>query len=356
MDAQAIEPRSVRQSPIAGSWYPGAPDALKQTVDDYLAAAEFCVTDDELVSLISPCSGYLYSGQTAAYAYRQLEKRKYDTVVLVGPCQYDNFGPCAISAQECYWTPLGAVELDQEFIGALSKYIRVTRVERDHESSLEIQLPFLQRMLGDFKLVPIMLSLSFYFGGEITLGPCEQLASVLAELARAKSVLFVASSCLSALTDYKAVKQFDARTEELVSSFNVPKLVRYMWETSECRAGGDASIVTALLAAKSLGADHPRVLYRTNSGDVDGSRERAEYVVGYMAAGIYRSKKAKIPPPKKLLSLEVYEEQVQREQMEKWKRASRESYAAGLVQKLEKDRREMEKRLKQHMREIGKYK
>ncbi|MBM3129046.1 MAG: AmmeMemoRadiSam system protein B [Chloroflexi bacterium] len=282
----------VRKSPIAGSWYPGSSDALKQTVDDYLAHAEFFETNDELVALISPHAGYPYSGQTAAYAYRQLQGRAYDTVVLLGPSHREDFGAMAISGKKYYATPLGAVELDQEFIRALAQRVDVRRVGQDSEHSLEIQLPFLQRALGSFKLVPIMMSLPFYIVGNAALKPCEELAAALADLARGKRVLFVASSDLSHLDDYAAVKKFDARTEELVAAFDLPALTKYLWEDGECRACGDAPIITALLAAKALGAERARVLQRTNSGDVTGERARADYVVGYMAVGVYKSKKA----------------------------------------------------------------
>ncbi len=280
----------VRRSLIAGSWYPGSPDALQRTVDDYLARAEYVSTDDELIALISPHAGYPYSGQTAAYAYRQLQGRAYDTVVLLGPSHRDNFGPIAISNKKYYWTPLGEVELDTEFISALARKIAVQRVGQDHEHSLEIQLPFLQRALGKFKLVPIMLGLPFYIVGEHARPTCESLATALADLARDQRVLFVASSDLSHLDDYAAVKKFDARTEELIAAFDVEGLIRYFWQDGECRACGDAPIITVLLAARALGANRVRVLQRTNSGDVTGEREHADYVVGYMAVGVYKQK------------------------------------------------------------------
>jgi len=280
----------VRPSTIAGQWYPGSPHELQETVDDYLAHAEYFATNDELIALISPHAGYPYSGQTAAYAYRQLQDRQFDTVVLLGPSHREDFGAVAISSKKYYSTPLGEIELDQEFIGALALKISVQRVGQDSEHSLEIQLPFLQRMLGNFKLVPIMMSLPFYIVGKDALEPCEQLSAALAARARAKRVLFVASSDLSHLDDYAAVKKFDARTEELVAAFDIPGLVKYLWEGGECRACGDAPIITALLAAKSLGANRARVLHRTNSGDATGERGRAEYVVGYMAVGVYKSK------------------------------------------------------------------
>jgi AmmeMemoRadiSam system protein B len=290
MNTKTIDPRWVRQSPIAGTWYPGSPGELKETVDGFLAQAEYFSTDDELIALISPHAGYPYSGQTAAYAYRQLTDRQYDSVVLMGPSHYDDFGAYAVSAKKYYATPLGIVELDPEFIGELAKKIPLARVTQDREHSLEIQLPFLQRILGNFKLVPIMMSLPFYLVGEGALVPCQQLAAALAEFAETRRVLFVASSDLSHLPDYKAVRRLDARTEELVAAYDVPGLVRYMWQEHECRACGDAPIITALLAASALGADRVHVLYRTNSGDVTGIRAPGQYTVGYMAAAVYKSK------------------------------------------------------------------
>jgi AmmeMemoRadiSam system protein B len=285
-----MKAKDVRPSLIAGAWYPDAPRELQETVDDFLKHAGFFPTDDALIALISPHAGYPYSGQTAAYAYRQLSDKQFDVVVLLGPSHYDDFGAFGISTKKYYWTPLGEIELDQDFIATLASQVPLTRFERDREHSLEIQLPFLQRALGNFKLVPIMMSLPFYVIGAEAMPACEQLATALAELARGQRVLFVASSDLSHLPNYDAVKKYDARLAELIEAFDIPALARYMWQDRECRACGDAPIITALLAAKTLGADRVRVLYRTNSGDVTGERERANYVVGYMAVGVYRSK------------------------------------------------------------------
>ncbi len=290
MDERAIDPSTIRPSPIAGTWYPGTRRELEEIVDDYLEQAEFVPTDEELVALISPHAGYPYSGKTAAQAYRQLSGQKVDLVVLLGPSHYQDLGDCAISSKRYYSTPLGLVELDRDFIRKLAQKIPLAHVEQDNEHSLEIQLPFLQRVLGRFKLVPIMMSLPFYLVGPAALEPCEQLATALAELAQGQRVLFVASSDLSHLPDHEAVKKFDARTAALVAALDIPELVHYMWQDHECRACGDAPIVTALLAASKLGAQHARVLHRTNSGDVTGNRSRGQYTVGYMAAGVYRSK------------------------------------------------------------------
>ncbi len=291
MTTANLDSRTIRKSPIAGKWYPGNADELQATVDDYLARAERVATDDELIALISPHAGYPYSGQTAAHAYRQLEQTQFDTVVLLGPSHYDDFGAIGVSTKNYYATPLGKIELDQDWIAKLSRKIILTPVERDREHSLEIQLPFLQRTLPHFKLVPLMLSTPFYIVGTRAMETCAQLAHALAELAHEQRVLFVASSDLSHLPDYRAVQKFDARFADLLATFNIPGLANYAWQTGECRACGDAPIITTLLATKQLGADRVRLLHRTNSADVTGEREHADYVVGYLAAGVYKSKK-----------------------------------------------------------------
>lgn len=298
MKTQAMDPHEIRPAAMAGTWYPGDPHELAATVDEFLAHANQPPAGLEpaggsLLALISPHAGFPYSGQTAAYSYAQLRDQKFDTVVLVGPSHYDDFGAFGISAQKFYATPLGNVELDQEFISQLAQKIPLTRVERDREHSLEIQLPFLQRSLGTFKLVPIMLSRPFYIIGPEARAYCDQLAQVLTDIARGRRVLFVASSDLSHLADYHAVKKFDARFAQLIEKFDVDGLADFMWRTGECRACGDAAIITTLLTAQKLGADCVRILHQTNSGDVTGEREQANYVVGYLAAGIYKSEKAK---------------------------------------------------------------
>ncbi len=289
MSIKTIDPRMIRPSAIAGTWYPGSKRELEETVDAFLARADFLPTDDELFALVAPHAGYAYSGPTAACAYRQLAGREFDLVVLLGPSHSENFGPLAVSSQEYYETPLGQVELARDFIADLEEKVVLTRVQDDHEHSLEIQLPFLQRTLGTFKLVPIMVTLPFYFLGERALEPCEQTAQALAELAAGRRVLFVASSDLSHLSNYDAVNRFDARTAELVERFDIPALAEYMGQDGECRACGDAPIVIALLAAQKLGANRARVLQRTTSGDVTGIHVRGQYTVGYMAVAVYKS-------------------------------------------------------------------
>lgn len=278
--------RSVRRPVIAGSWYPGTERSLARTVDDYLQAVEQQPVPGVLLGLIAPHAGYAYSGQTAAYAYRQLAGRKVETVVLLGPSHRAWVGDYATSAEHAYATPLGEVALDQEFIEALAERVPLKRIRGDAEHALEIQLPFMQRELGTFRLVPILMSAD---EPEVA----RELAAHLAEIARARGdeqvgrVLFVASSDLHHIDDYEQVARRDAAVREALAAMDVQALTARLMapQSTVC---GRLPILTVVHAARALGADAVQILYHTNSAEVTGERRRGQYCVGYMAAAIYQ--------------------------------------------------------------------
>ena len=148
----------VRHAVIAGSWYPGTKRSLSNTLEDFFSLVDQPPVPGQVVGLISPHAGYAYSGQTAAYAYRQLEGQQVDTVVLLGPSHRAWVGDYAASTEEAYETPLGRIPLDRAFLSDLGKQVALKSISRDAEHSLEIQLPFLQHQLGDFRLAPIIMS------------------------------------------------------------------------------------------------------------------------------------------------------------------------------------------------------
>jgi hypothetical protein len=256
-------------------------------VDDYLSQVDQPLVAGELWGLISPHAGYIYSGQTAAYAYHQLQGMQIDTVVLLGPSHRAWVGDCATSVEEAYETPLGRVPLDQAFIDEVAGRVALRRVRGDAEHSLEIQLPFLQRQLGDFRLVPIMMSAD-------TPLVARQLAAVLAEVIRQRSgearrCLLVASSDLHHIESYEEVLRHDRPVVEAIAAFDLEALTPLLM-TPQCSVCGRIPILTVLHTAKALGADAVQVLHHTNSGDVTGQRGSGQYTVGYMAAAIYRSR------------------------------------------------------------------
>ena len=278
--------RTTRRSVIAGSWYPGTRQSLARAVDDYLSQVDQLPVPGELLGLISPHAGYSYSGQTAAYAYHQLQGRVVDTVVLLGPSHRAWVGDHAVSAEDAYETPLGLVPLDQAFIADLDERISLPRVRRDAEHSLEIQLPFLQRQLGDFLLVPIMMNAD-------SPAVAQHLASALAETIRQRSegngrILLIASSDLHHIENYDEVVRRDRQVVEAIAAYDLEALTPLLMAPG-CSVCGRMPILTVLYAARALGASSVKILQHTNSGDVTGQRRSGQYTVGYVSAAIYKS-------------------------------------------------------------------
>jgi MEMO1 family protein len=268
-------------------WYPHDAAQLRFLLDSFFANVPDAPSQGELVALIAPHAGYQFSGQTAAYAYQQIAKAEYKRVVVLGPSHFQDFGAQAMNRAEFFETPLGDVAVDAKLVNELSAHVPINFVPLDREHSLEVQIPFLQRQLKNFSLLPVMMSHPFYHYGLRVRNECETLSHALAPLLD-QDTLLVASSDLSHLHNYDAVTYFDQGFENLVVEYNVGGLIDYMINEGEPRACGDMAIVTTLMTAQLRGANTIRVLYRTNSGDVTGNTEPGQYTVGYMAAGIYK--------------------------------------------------------------------
>lgn len=275
------EMEQIRKSVISGSWYPGDAHILKKTIASYIESVPNPQFDGKLVALISPHAGYQYSGPVAAYAYKLLEKHKYDTVVVIAPSHHARFPNVSVYDKGGYQTPFGVMPLNQKIVDALKqKDDFVHHVPEAHyrEHSLEIQLPFIQYMMPDAKLVPLVM-------GNQSFQTCQRLANLLAEVVEGESVLIVASSDLSHFhTDHKA-RELDQVVMDNVRDFN-PDGLSHALEKGKCEACGGGPMVAAMLAARKLGADKSQVLHYANSGDVTGEKSQ---VVGYMAAALWNT-------------------------------------------------------------------
>lgn len=268
----------IREPAIAGTWYPGSQAELRQQVTSYLTGvpSKDAVQPTNIVALIAPHAGYAYSGQVAAHAYKQIDGRRFDTVVVIAPSHRVPFSGVAVYDRGGFRTPLGVMELDRTLIAALEKKDKRIRFVPDahtKEHALEIQLPFLQVLLPQARLVPLLM-------GDQDRATCEALAEALASACAGKSVLIVASSDLSHFHAYDAAKKLDQVVIDQVSAFDPDGLLDALAQ-SRCEACGGGPMVTAMLAARKLGATRSKVLQYANSGDVTGDRSR---VVGYMAA------------------------------------------------------------------------
>ncbi len=267
-----------RPSIISGTWYPGSEDLLRKTILEYLDKADFTPVANEICGMISPHAGYQYSGQTAAYGYKQIQDKKYDVVVILSPMHHYPSGKYVVNQCDCYETPLGCVPVDHEFIHRLSIDIDISYVSFDQEHSLEIQLPFLQVVLESFKIVPIMI-------GYGDVDDCEDLADALYKLCKDKSCLIVASSDMHHTSDYKLTESKDNSVVNVLKSMNI-KDIQNILNDSDCSVCGKIPIITMLICCIKKGANQFHVLNATNSSNVTGEKKKGNYTVGYLSATI----------------------------------------------------------------------
>ena len=157
---KTTQTETVRSPAVAGSFYPDSPKVLSAQVRKFIDDANLKETDGKLIGLIAPHAGYVYSGHVAGYAYKQLTGHSFDTVVLVGLSHRNPIGTAAIYARGAFRTPLGDIQIDEDLaaeIIRLNSDILDLPTAHANEHSLEVQLPFLQHTLSDFRIVTILL-------------------------------------------------------------------------------------------------------------------------------------------------------------------------------------------------------
>ena len=274
--------KEIREPAVAGMFYPDKPDILSRDVKQYLENAKKEKIEGEIVALLSPHAGYMYSGQVAAYAYKLIEGKDLDSVVMIAPSHQALFKGASLYDRGGFRTPLGVVPIDVELSKKLMerrKEIQFLPEAHAQEHSLEVQIPFLQIVSKSFKLVPIVMEP--YWSWET----CQSLASAIAETVKGKKVLLVASSDLSHYHPYDHAVRLDKIVLNHIERFDPEGLYRDLKE-NRCEACGGGPIISIMLAAKALGANRGKVLKYLNSGDVTGDRSR---VVGYGAAVFYKT-------------------------------------------------------------------
>lgn len=276
----------VRPSPIAGTWYEGNPKALSRAVDEYLDHAELSELEGEVVAVIAPHAGHIYSGPVAGYAFAAVRGRTPNLVAVISPMHQPYSEPLLTTAHEAYSTPLGDIPVDKDALAALDAEleqaigITTTPVARDREHSLEIELPFLQRALaGEFKLLPVMVRSQ-------SMKAVEALGAALAKILKDRNVLLVASTDLSHFYDQKTARVLDLEMLRCFESFD-PRAIFEAEASGRGQACGHAAVAAVLWAARGLGADTVRVLRYATSGDVTGDYGS---VVGYGAAVVLKTK------------------------------------------------------------------
>jgi AmmeMemoRadiSam system protein B len=268
----------IRASVIAGTWYPGTEEGLREAIEVYFNKVKEHPIEGEILGLISPHAGYQYSGQVAAYGYKHVIKKSYDVVVVVSPLHQMAAGRYLVSSASYYSTPLGNVAIDKTLIETMRSEIDINIIKYDSEHSLEIQLPFLQVALGDFSLLPIMVGHGDVYG-------CEDLVSILTQILGEKKALLVASTDLHHIPDYDEVRKKDRDVVEALSSFDLER-IRDVFSRFDCSVCGRVPVSIVVDTAKRLGADRLEILHHTTSGDVTGDKTPGQYTVGYLSAAI----------------------------------------------------------------------
>lgn len=259
---------AIRQPAVAGTFYPANPDILQHELATFMSVAATRIQASTLVpkAIIGPHAGYVYSGPVAASAYARLipARGKISRVVLIGPSHHVAYRGLAVDTVDAWDTPLGRVPLDTEAIARLRQLPMVGTLDAAYarEHSLEVHVPFLQHVLGEFKLVPIV-------AGD---APPEAVAAVFDALWGGAETLFVVSTDLSHYLDYATCQRTDARTATAIEHFALDQI-----DVND--ACGRVPTRGLLLAAKQRGMTIERLDLR-NSGDTAGPKDR---VVGYGA-------------------------------------------------------------------------
>ena len=278
---------NIRPPAVAGQFYPERASELRRQVESLLSQASCKPPEGEVKGLIAPHAGYPYSGRTAADAYCRVRGENYDTVVIMAPSHRENCNGVSIFPGDAYETPLGAVPVDREMAGTMACEDRRIRLSMSGhhvgpggafgslrgEHALEVQLPFLQVVLPDLRIVPIVMDSRSWEA-------CRHLADALVRGSEGKRVLLVASSDLYHGHDYDACLRSDARTLEEIEAFDPERFFSSL-EAGSAQACGGGPVTTLMLAARQMGANRVQVVGRTNSNDVLG--QRGGYVVGYGA-------------------------------------------------------------------------
>jgi MEMO1 family protein len=257
--------RNIRPPAVAGRFYPSDPSELRQKVSRFLQQAPEAPLRGPK-AIIAPHAGYMFSGPIAGSAYAQFlpDRERIKRIILLGPAHFVPVYGLAASSADAFETPLGLVPLDLEALRSIERLPQVQVFDAAHrqEHSLEVQLPFLQTILPEFTLVPLLV------------GECEpeSPSEVLEALWGGDETRFVISSDLSHYLEWPKARAVDAATAQAIENLTGDKL-------GGGQACGCIPIRGLLRAARNHGLRGHTVDLR-NSGDTAGPRDQ---VVGYGA-------------------------------------------------------------------------
>ncbi len=275
--------QEIREPVWAGKFYDQRTEILSRQIDIFLEKAKKSTTlPEKILALIVPHAGYIYSGQVAAFGYKQVQGRDYEVVIIIAPSHRYGFQGCSIYPRGGYRTPLGVAYIDEELASKISflsgfKYIPQAHKE---EHSIEVQIPFIQKVLPEAKIVPILM-------GAPSRNTVNSLAKALTQALKDKKALLVASTDLSHYLPKKEANEIDNQTANLIKALDTESLQRKI-ERGEGIMCGGGGVVASLLYAKSRGEARVELLHYADSSQAGGPESG---VVGYLSAAIYLEQK-----------------------------------------------------------------
>jgi AmmeMemoRadiSam system protein B/AmmeMemoRadiSam system protein A len=274
----------VKKADLAGSWYPADPNKLEAMLNGYLNDAKPEKIPPNIIGLILPHAGYIYSGPIAAYGFKAVSGMDIDTVVVAGFSHRKYFDGISVYDRGEFETPLGPLPVDRE----LAKSIILSNDKLyfnpdvfDDENSVEMIMPFIRHAFKerDLKIVPIAMGVQSY-GNASILGE-----ALYESLKDRENVLIIASTDMSHYHNYGEANAIDAGAIESLKKMD-PKAFLDKAALNKCEACGSGAVAAIMIASKKLGADSMEVLKYANSGDITGQKNR---VVGYLSAAFYKS-------------------------------------------------------------------
>jgi len=267
----------IRPPAVAGMFYPEKKISLDQEVAKVLEESREVDLDGEIIGMVVPHAGYMFSGGVAARAYRQIFESKIDVIVVIAPSHCEYFTEISIYDGYAYSTPLGTLPVDKDLAQELTELSpQIVLSEKGHrfeEHALEVQLPFLQKIVEDFNFIPIVM-------GEHSQDNIQSLANALAQVLKDKKALIVASTDLSHFYNDEKANSLDQVVVDDIENFDEEKLFQDL-QNGDCEMCGGGPAIVAMKACKLLGASKSQVLLYRNSGDITGDRNE---VVGYLSA------------------------------------------------------------------------
>ena len=294
----SVYAQEIKEPNVAGQFYPQDKDVLTRQISGFLNNAPQ-ETEGGIFCLIAPHAGYDYSGQTASFGYKLLENKPYQTVIIIGPSHYHSFRGASVYPAGKFRTPLGDVEVDSDFTRKIiSAALNIAFIPEafSKEHSVEVQLPFLQSVLKDFRIVPILL-------GDCSLDDLNHLASALTNaIGSRQDVLLIASTDLTHSYDYQETEITDKLTLSYLEKMQ-PELIYEKLKDGTISMCGGYPVVAAMLTAKKLNRNSLKLLHYTNSAEVTQRKTKGIWTVGYVSAIIYSETMLNREQKKRLLEI-----------------------------------------------------